>query len=91
MLLTAPGSGNGKGHRQNPVFEPGLHAPEPALESSGPIPVSPAADSRDPLLDLAYGQHGDVQPVRRRGRGPAGDPAAGRRLRVCDRTLVSSR
>ena len=44
----------------------------PAFEGGSLVPVSPAANSRDPLLDLAQGQHGDVQPVRRRGRDPVG-------------------
>ena len=74
VLLTAPGSSDREGDRENPVFEPGLHVPEPALKGGGLMPVSPAADSRNPLLDLAQGQHGDMQPVRRRGRDPAGYP-----------------
>src|SRR6266568_2520663 len=72
VLLTAPGSGDREGDRENPILEPGLHIPEPALEGGSLVPVSPAADSRDPLLDLAQGQHGDVQPARRRGRDPVG-------------------
>src|SRR5579859_8048037 len=72
VLLTAPGSGDREGDRENPVFEPGLHFPEPALKGGRLMQVSPAANFRDPLLDLAQGQHGDVQPVRRRGRDPVG-------------------
>ena len=41
------------------------------------MPVSPAANSRDPLLDLAQGQHGHVQPVRRRAAIQSATPAAG--------------
>jgi hypothetical protein len=37
-----------------------------------PAQVFPAANSRDPLLDLGQSQHGDVQPVRRRARDPVG-------------------
>jgi hypothetical protein len=70
ILLTAPGRGDPEGDRENPVFEPGLHIPEPALKGSSLLPVAPAADSRDPLLDLAQGQNRDVQPVWRRGRDP---------------------
>jgi hypothetical protein len=55
------------------------------------MPITPAADSRNPLLDLAQSQHGDMQPTRRRGRDPADYAAAGWRLRVSDSTLVSSR
>jgi hypothetical protein len=64
VLLTAPGSGDRESDRENPVFEPGLHIPEPALEGRGLVPVSPAANSRDSLLDLAQGQYGDMEPVR---------------------------
>src|ERR1700733_7925949 len=67
VLLTAPGRGDAESDGENPVFERGLDIPEPALERGSLVPVSPAANSRDPLLNFAHGQHGDVQPVGRRG------------------------
>jgi hypothetical protein len=57
VLLTAPGSSDRDSDRENPVLEPGLHVPEPALKGGGLLLVTPAADSRDPLLDLAQAQH----------------------------------
>ena len=63
VLLTAPGRGNREGDRENPIFEPGLHIPEPALERGSLVPVPPAANSRDPLLDRAQGQYRDMQLV----------------------------
>ncbi len=53
ILLTAPGRGDREGDRENSILESGLHIPEPALEGGRLVPVSPAANSRDPLLDLA--------------------------------------
>src|SRR5271155_1338451 len=73
VLLTAPGGGNAEGHWQDPILEPGLYLPEPALEGEGLVPVPPAENSGDPLLDLAQGEHGDVQLARRRGRDPIRD------------------
>src|ERR1017187_6584257 len=49
VLRTAPGSADREGDRENPVFEPGLPTPDPALEGASLVPVSPAANSRDPL------------------------------------------
>jgi hypothetical protein len=53
-LLTAPGSGDRESDRENPVLEPGLHIPEPALEGGRPVLVSPVADSRDPPRRQLY-------------------------------------
>jgi hypothetical protein len=36
------------------------------------VPVSAAANPRDPLFDLSQGQNLDVLSVRRRGRDPVG-------------------
>jgi len=63
ILLTAPGRGNREGDGKNPVLEPGLHIPEPALERRSLVLVSAAANSRDPLLDRAQGQYRDMQLV----------------------------
>ena len=71
VLLTAPIGGDREGDREYPVLEPGLQVLEPALEGGGLTLVSPAANSGDPLPDLPYGQHGDVQPAWGCGRDPA--------------------
>jgi hypothetical protein len=42
VLLTTPGGGDRQGDRENPVFEPGLHVPKPALERGSLVPVAPA-------------------------------------------------
>ena len=55
VLLTTPGGGDGESDWENSVFEPGLHIPESALEGGGLVLVSPAANSRDSLFDLAQG------------------------------------
>src|SRR6185437_2544761 len=72
VLLAAPGGGDREGDRENAVLESRLYVAEPALEGRGLVLVAPDADPRDPLLDLPQGQYGDMQPVRRRGRDPAG-------------------
>src|SRR5690242_6112339 len=71
--MASPGGGDGEGDRENPVLEPNLEVLEPAFQGSHLVPVSPAAAPRDPPLDLAQGQHGDVHPVGRRGGDPFGD------------------
>src|SRR6266849_7817684 len=72
VLLTAPGSGDREGDRENPVLEPGLHIPEPALEGGSLVPVSPAANpSRSP----ARSRPGSA---RRRAAGPAAWPRSSR-------------
>jgi hypothetical protein len=38
------------------IFEPGLRIAEPALEGRRLVPVSPAANSRDPRPDLDLGE-----------------------------------
>src|ERR1700733_15200681 len=51
-----PRGGNGERHRENPVVEPGLQFPQPALKRRRLLPVPLGANALDPLLDLAQRQ-----------------------------------
>src|SRR5262245_41887572 len=70
--LTAPCARIAQRDGHNALRKPSFDSPEPALKCCGLLLISPVADARDPLLDLAKAQYGDIEPIRGRRRYPLG-------------------